>query len=658
MLSYDYRFSRGLCATLQDDGSIVVAGSYFDGSSHDLAIAKFRSDGNVDSLFDMDGVVTTNIGASIDQGYAMAIQPNGKIVVVGSSRNGYYSNYDEFAIARYDVGGNLDTSFGISGRAILSSYNPSNGKAQSVAIQDDGRIVVGGYLADSFGVARFNADGLQDVTFNGRGWAVTGFGTTSILCKSIALQNDGKIVAAGATSTFSYLGDSWDFALARFNADGSLDTSFDSDGRVITDFGTRSDVGFAIAVQEDGKIIVVGDSASRFAVARYNVDGSLDTTFDGDGRVITDDEYSGEQARSLAIQADGKIIVAGYSGNGSNDDFTLVRYNTNGSLDTTFDGDGRLTTDFDGKRDQVYSVVVQENGKIVAAGSSFNGQNDDFALARYNSDGTLDTSFGVGGKATTRFGPTYDQAYGVALQSDGRIVVAGSVGTYGQGPISNFALARYEGDSQTPSVLLGDYSLNGAVDAADYVVWRNSVGNSISPFGGADGDGNGTIGQSDYSVWRTNFGRQSAPALPGDYNLSGTVDAADFVLWRKTVGTAVPAYSGADGDGDGVVDQDDYSVWRANFGQMASTSASSATAGISIANTAVVAESAANSTATLEAVDGALMDDASMFATTTLVASAASRPVPRTIVTDDDPQEQALLAWLETASKDTQRDDC
>ena len=170
-------------------------------------------------------------------------------------------------------------------------------------------------------------------------------------------------------------------------AAGDLDTSFDSDGKVTTEVGSTDDFARSVAIQSDGKIVAAGFSSNGsdwdFALVRYNTDGSLDTSFDTDGKVTTAIGSGDDHAVSVAIQSDGKIVAAGYSDNGSDNDFALVRYNTDGSLDASFDGDGKVTTAIGSDWDQAYSVAIQSDGKIVAAGYSYNGSNWDFALARY-----------------------------------------------------------------------------------------------------------------------------------------------------------------------------------------------------------------------------------------------------------------------------------
>ena len=245
-------------------------------------------------------------------------------------------------------------------------------------------------------------------------------------------------------------------------ADGDLDTTFDSDGKVTTAIGSGTDRAFSVAIQSDGKIVVAGlsnnGSNDDFALVRYNTDGTLDTNFDSDGKVTTAIGSGNEQALSVAIQSDGKIVAAGRSSNGSNDDFALVRYNTDGTLDTTFDSDGKVTTAIGSGTETAYSVAIQSDGKIVAAGFSFNGSNNDVALVRYNTDGTLDTNFDSDGKVTTDIGSYNDYARSVAIQSDGKIVVAGFSNN---GSNDDFALVRYLGITSpatpsAPTATIGD----------------------------------------------------------------------------------------------------------------------------------------------------------------------------------------------------------
>ena len=284
------------------------------------------------------------------------------------------------------------------------------------------------------------ANGSLDTTFGIGGKVTTAIGTSNDIATSVAIQSDGKIVAAG----YSWNGSNDDFALARYNVDGSLDTSFGIGGKVTTAIGTSEDGAFSVAIQSNGKIVAAGVSFNEdkyhFALARYNVDGSLDTSFGIGGMVTTAIGSALSYALSVAIQGDGKIVAVGHSYNEGRSDFALVRYNVDGSLDTSFGLGGIVTTAIGSADSIAYSVAIQGNGKIVAVGHSWNESDSDFALARYNVDGSLDATFGIGGIVTTTFGTSEDGAFSVAIQSDGKIVAAGYSWN---GSNDDFALARY-----------------------------------------------------------------------------------------------------------------------------------------------------------------------------------------------------------------------
>jgi uncharacterized delta-60 repeat protein len=205
------------------------------------------------------------------------------------------------------------------------------------------------------------------------------------VAQGVAIQGDGKIVVAGYTSTLSNT--PVHTAVVRYDANGILDTSFGGSGKIITAVSASLDSGTSVAVQSDGKIVVAGASSngsnSDFAMLRYHSNGTLDTSFNGSGIVTTDLGSNEDNARSLILQTDGKIVAAGYYSNGSNRDFAWVRYNNNGSLDTSMNGTGIITTAIGSGGDDAVGVAVQADGKIVVVGYSFNGSNLDFAVARY-----------------------------------------------------------------------------------------------------------------------------------------------------------------------------------------------------------------------------------------------------------------------------------
>jgi len=302
-------------------------------------------------------------------------------------------------------------------------------------------------------------DGQLDVTFDSDGKVVTPVGSYDNVGFSVALQTDGKIVVAG-----SCYNPTIDFAVVRYNSDGSLDTTFDSDGKVITPVGSSTDYPTSTVLQVDEKIVVGGYSSNGsnfdFAVVRYNSDGSLDTTFDSDGKVTTPIGSSQDYGQQIAIQADGKVVHGGSSWNGSNNDFAVVRYNSNGGLDNTFGSGGKVTTPIGSLDDQANSVAIQTDGKIVVAGFSNNGSFEDFALVRYNSDGSLDNTFGSGGKVTTSFGSSNVRGESMMLQADGKIVVGGGN--------SDFAVARYNSDGSLDNTFDTDGKVTTTIGTTDY----------------------------------------------------------------------------------------------------------------------------------------------------------------------------------------------
>jgi uncharacterized delta-60 repeat protein len=413
--------------------AVVVLVSY--------ALSAHAAAGDLDPSFSLDGEATTDFSSPVDEGNGVAIQPNGKIVVAGLKGGTEW----DFALARYNRDGTLDTSFDSDGK-VITNFGAYVDQAFDVAIQPDGKIVAAGWSDNDFALARYNPDGSLDTTFDSDGKVTTDFGSTVDMALDVAIQPNGDIVAAGWNNH--------DFALARYNPDGSLDASFDSDGKVTTDFGSATDQAAGMDILPDGDIVAAGYSNQGgtgydFAVARYNPDGSLDSGFDSDGKVTTDFGSASDQAGGMDIQPNGDIVAGGYSNQGATGyDFALARYNPDGSLDSTFDSDGKVTTDFGSASDQAggagSGLVIQPNRKIVAAGYSNQGATgNDFALARYNPDGSLDTSFSLDGKVTTDFGLLSDVAVDATIQPNGNIVAAGysSQGATGE----DFAVARYLG---------------------------------------------------------------------------------------------------------------------------------------------------------------------------------------------------------------------
>lgn len=388
--------------------------------------------GALDLSFGVAGRVVTSFGDGEDEANAVAIQPDGKIVVGGLA-------HGDFGLARYDAGGNLDPTFSGDGRvATFILGTASYDVVDAVAIQPDGKIVAAGASTNNFAVARYLADGSLDTTFDADGKATSsmiGGYLATTHAYAVALQPDGKIVVAGSTNGSDGGGYPM-FALARFTSDGALDTSFGGSGVVTTaGFPGNGDcVAHAVAVQPDGKIVAAGSAngTTYFALTRYDADGNLDASFGVGGRVSAAVPYSTSGAYGLVLQPDGKLLAAGnVDGN-----FAVYRFDAAGNLETIFD---RTTT----AAEVLRSVALQPDGKLVAAGyrTKYQNVNGDFVLRRYLADGSFDLTFGTDGRVVTPVGNGFfDGGHAVALQADGRIVV---VGVATNGVDNDFVVARY-----------------------------------------------------------------------------------------------------------------------------------------------------------------------------------------------------------------------
>jgi len=425
------------------DGKIVLAGYAFTGSVNTLAVVRYNSNGSLDSTFDGDGKVTTTVGTSSSYAYGVAIQSDGKIVAAGYASTA--TSGTDFALVRYNVNGSLDTTFGGAGVVTTTiATGTSSDYAYALAIQADGRIVAAGYTGGDFGLVRYNTDGSLDAAFGNSGKVNTPVGITTDYANALAIQPDGMIVAAGYAGSATNSGD---FVLVRYTSSGSLDTTFGSSGTVITSIDVTSDSVRGLGLQAEGQIVAVGavtnSSGNRIVVARYTSSGVLDTAFGTADTVTTTAGYSYEDLRSVATQADGKIVAVGSVSSGTGSDFLLIRYNPDGSLDTSFGNGGSVVTAVGSSSDYAYGVFSQSDGKILVGGYVYGIANCDFALLRYNSDGSLDTTFGAQGKIITAVGSSSDYAYSMAVGADGKIVLAGS--SY-NGTDYDFAVVRFNSD--------------------------------------------------------------------------------------------------------------------------------------------------------------------------------------------------------------------
>jgi uncharacterized delta-60 repeat protein len=405
--------------------------------------------GSLDESFDVDGKLTTDFGSS-DTARAVAVQPDGKIVVAGHGDS--LSVGSNFSIARYNTNGSLDTTFGSGGKLNVDFKGRSDG-AHQLALQPDGKIVVAGWATPSgntaqgkdWGIIRLNTNGTLDNSFANKGKLTLGFGGSwESASAGVAIQSDGKIVIAGVGSGNCFGATFCGFyTTIRLNTNGTLDSSFDGDGKVQTDTDPTTDREDprGMRIQADGKIVVGGSAAYGISphgvLVRYNTNGALDTSF-GSGGIAT---FATVAVSSLAIQADGRIVTTGSSGvpHPNYDAIQTNRFNSNGTLDTSFGSGGSVQTIVGPGGSRGNSVAIQTDGRILVGGNSHTDAENSipmFTVVRYNSDGNLDTSFDGDGIATTSIGSS-SSINAIAIQpSDGHIVAVG-------GSVGDFALARY-----------------------------------------------------------------------------------------------------------------------------------------------------------------------------------------------------------------------
>ncbi len=428
-----------------------------------LAAAAFAAAGDLDQGFSGDGKKTFGFrpGAITDNAFGVVAEGNGKIVVGG------YTIPDgidaRFAVARLNPGGGFDQTFAGDGRRTFlfgDGTDPEYGAA--IAVQPNGRILIVGSVSTgagfSVGVARLKGDGTLDHSFAGDGRKTFAFPGANFFPPDdeptrVAVQSNGKIVIAGYSAR---TGGARDMAVARLKTDGSFDHTFSADGRLTFGFGNgaRDDEARGLAIQPDGRIVLGGLSVgpgpnTDFAIARLNPGGGFDQTFSGDGRRTFGfgngrrDDFGND----LALQGDGRAVIVGQSyqaGKGS--EWAVARLTLNGGLDPGFSGDGRRIVGFgNGGKFDVAASIAPAGGRIVLAGlvtrpATF----EDFAAVRLNGSGGLDPSFSGDGRRVIALGGGSDQAGGVAIQRNGRIVVAGE--TYQGAADTEFGVVRLLGD--------------------------------------------------------------------------------------------------------------------------------------------------------------------------------------------------------------------
>ncbi|RYD94491.1 MAG: T9SS type A sorting domain-containing protein, partial [Sphingobacteriales bacterium] len=455
-------------AAITAEGKIVAVGTSvsLDYSNREFAVARFNENGTADAAFSGDGKATVLFENGDDLLAALLVLPDDKLIAVGTSGYRESNNFvhKDIVLSKYNADGSPDTAFGTLGK-VYSIIGENRNNIITAALQADGKIVVSNTYSNysqtysSFEILRYNANGSLDTAFGTDGRVSTAYSATSIV-----FQPDGKIIIAGD----GYIDGVFLFSINRYNANGTPDAGFGSNGYVSIPAGGATWGSSTAILQPDGKIVVCGSAANpdlfngamAFAGVRLNANGTIDTTFGNNGKIaglFGDDVYFFYKG---FIQPDGKILITGRSV-GASFGFTTVRYTADGALDTTYGTNGFSSTPLSEYR-EVRSVVLQPDGKFLVALGKYNAPPDsyDFKVRRFNPDGTFDAGFSDQDGLTTSFFNGYDEAFAIGLQSDYKIVVAGSTQNGGS---KDFALARY-----TNVVLATDTFADNGADAMVY----------------------------------------------------------------------------------------------------------------------------------------------------------------------------------------------
>ncbi len=422
------------------------------------------------------GTTVVPIGTGNNSAFGGVMQPDGKVVMVGYAYNG---TTNEFAVSRTNTDGTPDTAFGTGGVA-RHSVGTGTSQARAVVVQPDGKLLVTGYAigagAQDTTVIRLNADGSLDTGFGTGGAAITAVVPGADQGRDLVLQPDGKIVVTGVASN----GSNDDMVTLRYTAAGALDTTFGTGGKVIEALGTAEDAGNSVDVLTNGRIVVGGhtfDGAFDDAVIiRYDAAGARDGSFGSGGLARLDIGSGHDRLLAIAAQSDGRIVGGGSSSNGTNDDFAVLRVDSAGVLDPTFSDDGWIRTPVN-VTDVINGLDLMGDGRIVVAGATDDGTTTDVAVARYETDGRLDTSFSDDGVDRAALATGHDQARGAIVGADGAII---AIGYRHNGSDWDFVARRY---GSTQLVDYASASANWTVGTSMFGACLRAVG------GGATVDG-------------------------------------------------------------------------------------------------------------------------------------------------------------------------
>lgn len=522
---------------IDSSNRIVGAGYFYDGTKGNMLVGRINANGTIDTSFDSDGYATTDVlsAAGQDQCRVVAIQADGKIICSGMA-DADNSGLFRFMAVRFTTAGALDTTFNGTGKFTIDPSGTGNySECRAGAIQGDGKFLLVGTsyppastTATQISIVRLTTGGVLDNTFDGDGISFRQLlGGSPDFGYGVAVQSDNKVVVVGSTAD----GTSGNIVLARYNVNGTLDTSFDTDGLVITGAAatTYNESGRGVLIQPDGKIVVGGDEIGQGSPApphklmalRYLTSGALDTSFDTDGIALAPLGTNGGAGYAVARDASGNILVAGSITDVSTEwDFAVARWSAAGVLDTGFGTNGVARINVSSSAvDEAYAMAIQPDGKIVLAGYAYVGSKQYFALVRLTTAGVLDPTFGTGGKVITPMGAganPRNRAQGVVVMPDGSIIAGGTGNDGGASDVPVFRTARYTSagvlDTTYGTAGVSSFTFGGGRFDNGYAISRQ-YDDKIVLFGNSI-----TIpaGQQDFAIARFNWDDGSLDTTYGD----------------------------------------------------------------------------------------------------------------------------------------------